>query len=150
MLISSCSALQGLLLVAGLHFFSANATAQNSAIDTWVTRDDETGEAKSHIQLYEYNGKLYGKITKLLRPSLAHNCDECEDYRKGQPILGMVIIENMEYSDGMWSKGKVLYPKQGKWYGLKFWLKEGDANTLVVRGNVGPFYRTQYWTRLQK
>lgn len=148
MLISLRNVLPGLLLVAGFHFFSTNAHAQVSALGTWVTTDDETGEAKSHIQLYEQNGKVYGKIVKLLRPSLAHNCDECEDYRKGQPILGMVIIENMQYNEGMWSKGKVLYPKQGKWYGLKFWLKEGDANTLVVRGSVGPFYRTQYWHRL--
>lgn len=149
MLLSFCNALQGFLLLAGIHFFAPNVShAQTTAIGTWVTRDDETGEAKSHIQLYEQNGKVYGKIVKLLRASLAHNCDECDGYRKGQPILGMIIIEDMQYNDGMWSKGKVLYPKQGKWYGLKFWLKEGDANTLVVRGNVGPFYRTQYWTRL--
>ena len=148
MLLSSFSALPGLCIAAVFHIFSLQTHAQTSAIGTWVTKDDETGEAKSHIQLYEQNGQVYGKIVKLLRPSLAHNCEECTDYRKDQPILGMVIIENMEYGDGYWSKGKVLYPKQGKWYNLKFWLKEGDPNTLVVRGAFGPFYRTQYWQRL--
>lgn len=148
MFLSSFSALPGLCVAAALHLFSLHSNAQTSAIGTWVTRDDETGEAKSHIQLYEQNGLVFGKIVKLLRPSLAHNCDQCSDYRKDQPILGMVIIENMQYSDGYWSKGRVLYPKQGKWYNLKFWLKEGDPNTLVVRGAFGPFYRTQYWGRL--
>lgn len=148
MLFKSFYSLPALLLAGGLHFFSIQTHAQATAIGTWLTHDDETGEAKSHIQLYEENGQVYGKIVRLLRPSLAHNCDECQDYRKNQPILGMVIIENMQYSGGYWSKGKVLYPKQGKWYGLKFWLKEGDANTLVVRGNFGPFYRTQYWQRI--
>jgi len=148
MLLSSCYALPGLFFAALFHLFSVHTHAQTTALGTWLTRDDETGEAKSHIQLYEQNGMVYGKITKLLRPSLAHNCDQCTDYRKDQPILGMVIIEDMQFSNGYWSKGRVLYPKQGKWYNLKFWLKEGDPNTLVVRGNFGPFYRTQYWRRV--
>ncbi len=148
MLFSSFYTLPGLMVAVGLHFFSFSAQAQSSPLGTWLTRDDETGEAKSHIQLYEENGLVFGKIINLLRPSLAHNCDQCSDHRKNKPILGMVIIENMQYTDGFWSKGKVLYPKQGKWYNLKFWLKEGDSNTLVVRGAFGPFYRTQYWQRI--
>ncbi len=141
-------ALPALLIILGLQLLTLQSHAQNSAIGTWLTTDDETGEAKSHIQLYEQNGQVFGKITKLLRASLAHNCDQCSDHRKNQPILGMVIRENMQYTDGYWGKGRVLYPKQGKWYSLKFWVKEGDANTLVVRGNFGPFYRTQYWKRV--
>ena len=148
MFISSFCSISGLMLAIGIQFFSLNLSAQSSAIGTWVTRDDETGEAKSHIQLYEENGQVFGKIVKLLRPSLNHNCDQCSDHRKDKPMLGMVIIENMQYTGGFWSKGKVLYPKQGKWYNLKFWLKEGDPNTLVVRGAFGPFYRTQYWQRI--
>ncbi|TNE54882.1 MAG: DUF2147 domain-containing protein [Bacteroidetes bacterium] len=120
-----------------------------SPLGTWLTTDDETGEAKSHIQIYEHKGRQYGKIIKVLRESLNHLCDECDGYRKNKPILGMVIIEDMQLLDGYWQTGRVLYPRQGKWYRLKYWLMPNDPNTLVVRGYLGPFFRTQYWTRVQ-
>jgi len=128
--------------------FGQHTTENLSPIGTWLTTDDETGEAKSHIRVYEQDGKQHGKIIKVLRESLNHICDLCPGERKNQPILGMVIIENMTYKNGYWHGGHVLYPKQGKWYNLKYWLKAGDSNTLVVRGSFGPFFRTQYWKRV--
>jgi uncharacterized protein (DUF2147 family) len=132
-------------LVAAWPQFSA---AQHSPLGTWLTTDDETGEAKSHIELYAVGDRIFGKIAHLLRPSLNHNCDKCDGHRKDQPVLGMVIIEDMRLTEGHWQHGRVLYPRQGKWYSLKFWLKDGDPNTLAVRGSFGPFYRTQYWKRI--
>ena len=113
----------------------------------WLTQDDETGEVKSQIRIYEKNGKQYGKIIKLMREDLNHLCTECNGYRKNKPVLGMVIIENMRLVDGHWQSGRVLYPRQGRWYKLKYWLQPNDPNTLVVRGYYGPFFRTQYWRR---
>ena len=34
----------------------------------WITQDYETGQKKSEVLLYQENGKLYGKILKLLLP----------------------------------------------------------------------------------
>lgn len=129
--------------------FGQSSCGGPSPIGTWMTTDDETGEAKSHIQIYENEGKQQGRIVKLLRANLNHLCDQCQGERQNKPVLGMVIIENMQQIDGCWQRGRVLYPRQGKWYSLKYWLKEGDADTLVVRGFVGPFYRTQYWRRVK-
>ncbi len=36
--------------------------AQQSLFGIWKTTDDETGEVKSYIQIYESGGKVYGKI----------------------------------------------------------------------------------------
>lgn len=129
-------------------FSQISTVSLPSTVGTWLTADDETGEAKSHIQIYEKNGKQYGKITKLLRESLNHPCDQCSGERKNKPMLDMVIIEDMELKNGYWQEGRILYPKQGKWYSLKYWLKEDNSNTLVVRGSFGPLYRTQYWQRV--
>ena len=120
-----------------------------SPVGTWQTADDETGEVKSHIRIYEKDGKQFGQITKLMRESLNHPCDQCTGERKDQPVLDMVIIEDMELKDGFWQRGRILYPKQGKWYNLKYWLKADDTNVLVVRGSFGPIYRTQYWQRVK-
>lgn len=123
-------------------------TAQ-SAIGVWQTTDDETGKAKGHIQLYEQNGQLYGKVIKILTGIPDKGCPKCEDHRKGKPVVGMVIIEDLKLKDGFWQAGKVLDTNRGKWFNVKLWLKDGDPNMLAVRGSYGPIYRTQYWKRVQ-
>ncbi len=120
-----------------------------SVIGTWKTVDDNSGEARSHIQLFEADGKLYGKIEKLLQKPPGTVCPNCPGERQNQPLTGMILMVNMRYDNGLWQAGDILDPDRGKWYSCKLWLKEGDPNTLVVRGYLGPFYRTQYWQRMQ-
>ena len=133
-----------------LFFLCAFGTlqAQQSLFGIWKTTDDETGEAKSYIQIYESGGKVFGKINKLLRANAPTHCEKCPDERKNQPLMGMVLLVNMAEKGGLLQGGDILDPEKGKWYKCKMWLKEGDRNTLVVRGYLGPFYRTQYWTRV--
>ncbi len=119
-----------------------------SALGIWKTVDDETGEAKSHIQVYEQNGQVFGKVVRLLKSSPDKKCDKCPGERKDQPVLNMILLENMKSKGGYWQSGRILDPEKGKWYGCQLWLKEGDPNVLVVRGYLGPFYRTQYWHRV--
>ncbi len=119
-----------------------------SVLGTWKTVDDNSGEARSHIHLFESGGKLYGKIDKLLQKPPSTVCELCPGERKGQPLTGMILLIDMTQNNGMWQSGNVLDPDKGKWYACKLWLKEGDPNTLVVRGYLGPFYRTQYWQRV--
>ncbi|MBK8968395.1 MAG: DUF2147 domain-containing protein [Lewinellaceae bacterium] len=115
---------------------------------TWKTIDDNTGEAKSHVQLVEKDGKLTGKVVKLLKSAPDRLCDKCPGERKNQPVLNMIILENMQRKEGYWQSGRILDPEKGKWYTCSMWLKDGDPNVLVVRGYLGPFYRTQYWYRV--
>ncbi|MFN4081351.1 MAG: DUF2147 domain-containing protein [Saprospiraceae bacterium] len=115
----------------------------------WKTVDDETGQPKSHVQLYKKGVGIEGKIVKLLQKPDDSLCDKCPGERKNKPALNMVILEGMTSKEGMLQGGAILDPESGKWYSCKMWLKEGDPNTLVVRGYLGPFYRTQYWSRVR-
>ncbi|MEI6408510.1 MAG: DUF2147 domain-containing protein [Bacteroidota bacterium] len=139
---------QSLLFLLFFGLFAMHTSAQNIT-GTWKTIDDETKEAKSYVELYDASGTLYGKVTKLLKSAPDKKCDKCPDERKDQPILGMIILVNMKQKEGYYQGGDILDPEKGKWYGCKMWLKDGDPNTLVVRGYLGPFYRTQYWYRVQ-
>lgn len=130
-------------------FVSFSAARAQSITGVWKTIDDETGEAKSHLELFEGNGKLYGKVVKLLKSAPDKKCDKCPGERKDQPILGMIVLVEMVKKDGFYQNGSILDPEKGKWYTCKLWLKDGDPNVLVVRGYIGPFYRTQYWYRQQ-
>jgi uncharacterized protein (DUF2147 family) len=131
-----------------LTLFFVQIMFAQSPIGTWKTIDDETGLPKSYLEIYESNGKLHGKITKLLQKPADSVCEKCPGERKNQPVLGMVIVENMSPKNGLWKGGKILDPEKGKWYSCEFWLKNGDPNQLEVRGYVAVFYRTQTWYRI--
>ncbi len=131
-----------------LALFVATFAQSQTLIGTWKTVDDETGEAKSHIEIYQANGKYYGKIVQLLLHAPDRRCKKCPGERKDQLLMGMVLLENMELKKGMLQGGKILDPEKGKWYSCKMWLREGKPNELAVRGYIGPFYRTQTWFRV--
>ena len=50
-------------------------------------------------------------------------------------------------SDSPWYEGgQILDPDNGKTYRLKLRVSD-DGKSLLVRGFIGPFYRTQVWQR---
>jgi uncharacterized protein (DUF2147 family) len=134
--------------------FASSALAQaTSPVGRWTTIDDATKKPKSVITLYEENGKLYGKVEKILRePSEDQNplCDKCEGALKGKPILGMVILRDLEKDGDEWSGGKILDPANGKTYKCTIAVEDGGKK-LKVRGYIGLSLigRTQYWTRAE-
>lgn len=133
-------------LIFGLVVFAPSAFAQ-TPVGTWKTIDDETGQAKSHVTIYKgKNGKLYGKVTKLLKNPGA-KCTACKGKKKDQPIEGMTIMWGLEKDDDEWEDGKILDPKKGKTYTCKIWLD--GKNKLKVRGYIGFLYRTQTWHRVK-
>ncbi|MFK7923326.1 MAG: DUF2147 domain-containing protein, partial [Bacteroidia bacterium] len=42
-------------------------TFAQSPVGKWKTIDDETNKPKSIVEIYEKDGKLYGKVIKLFR-----------------------------------------------------------------------------------
>jgi len=139
---------QFFLLVSCLLAFTY--LSAQSPVGTWKTVDDETGNEKSYVEIYEQNGKLYGKITQLLLPEdQGKNCDVCPGKKKNQPIEGMEILMGIESIKDYWGNGKILDPKTGKVY--KCFLELENADKLKVRGYVGfsLLGRTQYWYRVK-
>ena len=123
--------------------------AQENAIGVWQTIDDETGEAKSHIQIFEKDGKLYGKVIKLLQADPGKLCDQCPGDKKDQPILGMQVLSDLQPYRDYWSYGRILDPQNGKTYKCSIWLE--DADHLKVRGYIGvsALGRSQDWYRVK-
>jgi len=116
----------------------------------WKTINDETGKARSIVDIYEREGKFFGKIIKLYREPDQNPdpiCDECpeEDPRYNKKIIGMEIIKDLKKDGGEYVDGTVLKPDEGKIYKCKIWL-EGDK--LKIRGYWGFFYRTQTWEKV--
>lgn len=135
-----------LRVVCALFFFAATTGVMASPVGTWKTIDDETGKAKSYVQVYEYQGKYYGKVVKLINPSEPNpKCDKCTGAYKDKPIVGMTIMWGLSKEGNEYSGGQILDPAKGKVYNCKIWV-EGGA--LKVRGYIGPFFRTQTWYKV--
>lgn len=136
-----------LFVLFGL-FIGPMLAAQAPVEGMWKTVDDETNRAKSHVKLYVENGKLYGKVVKLLEEGKGPNtlCTECKGDRKDRPIEGMIVLEGLEKDGDEWEDGTILDPANGKEYTAKVWLD--DEGNLKVRGYIAFLYRTQTWYRM--
>jgi uncharacterized protein (DUF2147 family) len=128
---------------------ATGAVAQKTVAGKWKTIDDNTGEAKSIIEIFERGGKVYGKVVQILDPAAKPDpiCDKCpeDDPRFKKKIIGMEIIQGLVKDGDEYSEGTILDPEPGKIYRCKLWLEGED---LMVRGYWGPFYRTQTWKRV--
>ena len=102
------------------------------------------------MQIYAQNGKYYAKIAKLLTKPADTVCEKCPDEKKNQPLMGMVIMWDMEPYKDYWTSGRILDPEKGSDYGCTIWFENGNANELKVRGkHWSGIYRTQKWYRVQ-
>jgi len=131
---------------------SGAALAQMTPVGAWQTVDDKTGEVKSQIRIADNGGVLSGHIEKVLRKDAKPDalCDECVDDRKGKPMLGLELIRGGKKVEGKdaWEGGKILDPENGKEYRASYTPVDGGKK-LEVRGYLGPFWRTQTWTRVR-
>nr|WP_321227690.1 DUF2147 domain-containing protein [uncultured Psychroserpens sp.] len=114
----------------------------------WKTVDDETGEEKSIVEIYQEDGKVYGKIIEIFDPVKRDlPCEFCEGEDYNKPVLGLNIIKDMEKSGDVYKKGTVVNPEDGKVYDCRIKLDDDNPNRLQLRGYIAFFYRTQYWIR---
>ena len=143
------------MLSVALHAAPASATAPASTtepaspIGLWKTIDDKTGSPRAIVRIYEQDGKLFGRIERSFTPGAENRvCEQCTDERKNQPIIGLIIIRNIQSKDGEYAGGDILDPDTGTIYRCKFHLDQNGAH-LIVRGYIGISLlgRSQTWQR---
>jgi uncharacterized protein (DUF2147 family) len=139
---------RGIAVALTLGLAAGVAGAADAPLGNWNTVDDKTGKVKSEVQLYDQGGKLYGKIVGLPEPNDDQGkprvCTKCQGADKDQPIVGLVIIKDLGLDGGRYKGGTILDPEDGKVYKAEVWQ---EGTNLKVRGYLGPFYKTQTWTK---
>ena len=118
-------------------FISHLAMAADGITGFWTTIDDETNEAKSIVQIYEYKGKYYGRVVELLK-----NKQATAKIPNNPKIEGLDIIWDLEPNKNKYKGGEILDPKTGKVYGCEIWR---DKDNLIVRGKIAFLGRNQTW-----
>lgn len=117
-----------------------------SILGKWKTVDDETGANKSIVEIYEKGGKIFGKVIEILKPfDKNFLCQNCKGEKKDKPVLGMVIIKDLEKDGEYYKNGTIFDAENGK--GYKCRLKLDKEDKLQVRGYIAFLYLTQYWIR---
>lgn len=132
-----------LLFLSFLVCFSIQA--QDSIFGKWKTIDDATGKPRAVVEIYQKDGKAYGKIIRLFRsPEQDQDpiCDKCNGVEHNKKVIGLQILKAMEKDGDEWEDGTILDTESGKVYDCKLWLEDGK---LMVRGYIAFFFRTQEW-----
>ena len=101
---------------------------KNPFIGKWEAVDDVTKVPVAVVEVYEEDGKLYGKV---------------------HDIFDKVILKGLKKDGNEYSGGKILDPKHGRLYDTYITLE--NDKTLKIRGYYGLsiFGRTQHWYRLK-
>ena len=140
------SLLTGLVLaVLPLSAFAQDA----SPLGKWKTIDDETGKAKSIVEITRAaDGTLRGTVVEILYSEKGPNpiCDKCKGANKDKPVKGMTILWGLKADGDEWTGGTVLDPAKGKTYKSKIELLEGGRK-LGMSGCIAFFCRQQVWIR---
>ena len=114
----------------------------------WQTLSDTTGKPEAIVEIFESGGKFHGRIVRLLDDEPGSVCTQCTGVRKGQPLVGMVVLTGLISDGDEYTGGEILDPDDGRTYRAKIKLMDG-GDTLKVRGFLGLsiFGRTQIWLR---
>jgi len=142
--------LLGAAFGAALALRPAPLQAQGAPAGTWHTISDVDGKPRGIITLRVTGGVLSGTIagTLVAGEQPGKVCDKCTDERRGQPLVGMVILRGLRWDGSAWTGGDVLDPDTGKVYRATVRVSD-DGRELTLRGYVGIALlgRSQRWVR---
>jgi len=123
---------------------------EQSPVGLWKAYDDQ-GKPTGFIRMQEDAGLLTGKIERgLPEEKEVQYCSACQDERKNQPLVGMVMMKGVKAKGDYFEGDEILDPFSGNTYRVKLKLKE-QGKKMEVRGFVGLslFGRTQVWERVE-
>lgn len=129
--------------------FTTYAQSNSSAIlGDWYNQEKD-----AIINIYEEEGKYFGKITWMLNPHDENGKAKTDPLNPDEKLrsrsrMGMVIMYDFIYDDGnVWEDGNIYDPKSGNEYSGTMTLT--SENSLDLRGYVGIpiFGRTSTWSR---
>jgi uncharacterized protein (DUF2147 family) len=128
-------------------FLSFPTFSQNQIVGKWMSEEKD-----AITEIYENQGKYFGKITWLKNPNDAKgvpikDTENPDPALKTQPLLNLLILKNFYFQDNKWKGGTIYDPQSGRIYTCTLW--QTDPKTLKVRGYWGVFYKTQTWILAQ-
>ena len=122
-----------------------NAHAQ--AIDiagVWLTADQD-----AHVEIEDCgDGTPCGTLAWVDPATTETDLDARNKDKslRSRPLVGLDMVWGFERAGDVWRRGRIYNPEDGRTFRSALSL-ETDGR-LKVKGCVGPFCQTQYWTRI--
>ncbi len=105
---------------------------------------------KLEVEIFENNGKYYGKIIALngYEDGQTKDINNPDRSIRDKPLIGKVIIENLEYDskERKWLNGSMYGPEKGMIFNLK--ITEVRQNEIIVVGSKYFFRKTLEWQKI--
>ena len=126
-------------------FFSASAQTNQKTADKitglyWAPKKD------AKIEIYKKGEQYFGRSIWVANPRKDNK--NPNETLKTREVLGIELLTNFIYDDGVYSSGRIYDPESGKTYDCKMTMIRDD---LKVRGYIGIslFGRTEVFQRIK-
>jgi len=125
--------------------------AEPSVNGLWEQVGDD-GQVGGWFMFFErdghYDGALVRAFSKPGEPQY-EVCSECKGDQKNAPMMGLLIVRDMQRRGLTYENGTILDPRDGSVYKAKMELSP-DGQKLTVRGFLGIelFGQSQVWRRI--
>jgi uncharacterized protein (DUF2147 family) len=133
----------------------------------WLSVDEKTGKYTAGWEIYQKDGKLYGKILSLAEYEPDVLAEFCKESYPGFPVAGKVNQMSVvgspwifglvpEKQSGQWTGGNIIDPNDGKMWKCKITFRAADGkkykvDTLEMRGEFAlGIGRSQFWVKADK
>jgi uncharacterized protein (DUF2147 family) len=131
-----------------LSFFSLFGKAQNKSTD--IVGNYMVPSKDGAIQIYESNGKYFGKII-LNKDASKLDINNPDKEKQKRKVLGLTILNDFTFNgEDTWENGTIYDPKNGKTYSCK--ITRNTNGDLNIRGFIGfsLLGRTETFTKINK
>ncbi|WP_317195119.1 DUF2147 domain-containing protein [Algoriphagus oliviformis] len=110
-------------------------------------------EKTAQVEIEKSGSSYSGKIVWLKNPNPngkpATDKNNSEAQLRNRPLIGLKLLDGLEYEGGIWKDGEIYDPKTGKTYSCEIRLPSADI--LELRGYLGFSFvgKTVEWTRVK-
>lgn len=119
------------------------ASAAEPITGRWVTE-----ERDAIVEIKPCGNTTCGTIARFLVPPPdgldQRDINNPEQRLRTRKLLGLPILTQFREEDTLW-RGQIYDPKSGRSY--RSVIRRKSANTIEVRGCIGPFCQAQTWRR---
>ena len=128
----------------------------------WLSINDKTGKINAGWHVYQEGGVLFARVLSIADFPQDALAEGCKESYAGFPVPGKVnemtvvgtpwVFGLTQVRTGEWRGGNVIDPEEGRMYGCRITFRPADGrrfqtDTLEMRGTIGPFGRSQFWTK---
>ncbi len=131
------------LSAAAIAMLAVPAMAADPITGNWITEDED-----AVVNIAQCGNNLCGKIVKFLKTPPEgvgqRDINNPDKSKRSRKLLGLPVLTGFSEDGDEW-RGEIYDPKKGKTY--RSLLQRQSSGKLQVKGCIGPFCKSQTWTR---